>query len=289
MSGFECPVENCQTELSRLQVMHFRSKHGCDPVEWVTRTHGDKIRTKYNSGYGSYAIADEYEWLSSDMVTQVVDTRTQSESLAGDTNPMNRDSIRKQFTGKNNPAKRPAVREKISSELTGHAVSEETKEKISAANSGNEISEAHRQAVSEAFTRMDRSYMETAEYSEALSEALTGREPTYPSPYEVDELSHKVRSSWEEAIGRMLVDAEISYQYEPEFKLTNGSYYPDFVTGADVIEVKGWANERSVLKAEQFMTEYESRTYIVVGDEIPSDVHIPWDHREQLLEVLNYD
>lgn len=285
MKGFVCPVSGCEKELSRLQVMHFRSAHDCDPSEWVATRHGTEIREVYSTGRGSYSIAREYEWLSPEMVTTVVDTRTHEESVSGEANPMRRDGVVSQFQGDTNPAKDPKVRERISEALTGRTHDESTKRKISRKNTGNTINEEHRKAVSEAASSIDRSYMQTEEYSQALSEALKGREPTYPTPYTVDELSHEVRSSWEEDIGKLLTENDIDYKYEPEFKLSEASYYPDFVTETSAIEVKGFASDRSVTKAEQFLEEYPSFTYVVIGDELPCDIHIPWEDRSRVVGV----
>lgn len=286
MSEFICPVDDCSKDLSRLQVMHFRAVHDCDPVEWVEEQYGDEIKTVYSNGVGCYTIAEKYEWLSSDMVYEIVDPREHNESLADENNPMRRENIVEQFTGESNPAKRPEVGEKISDALDGHPVSEETREKISRKNKNNTISEEHRQAVSDAASEIDRSYMQTEAYSRALSESLKGREPTYPSPYTVDSLSHPVRSSWEEKIAKLLVANDITYTYEDEFPLVEGSYYPDFITDGCVIEVKGWSNERSIEKATQFMSEYPEYDYIVVGAEIPCDIHIPWEDRTEVPEVI---
>lgn len=289
MAGFTCPVENCSKELSRLQVMHFRSAHDCEPSEWVENRHGTEIADRYESGDGSYVIAADYEWLSPDMVCEIVDTRTPEAALNGSFNPMKRDKVVTEFTGDENPAKRPEVREKISSALTGHTQSEETKRKISRKNSGNEISDEHRRKLSEAASNRDTSYMQTDAYSRALSEALEGREPTYPEPYEVSELSHPVRSSWEEDVATLLTTNDVAYEYEPEFTLSVGSYYPDFVVDDCVIEVKGFATERSVRKAKAFMRECSNHLYVAIGDEIPCDVHVPWDEREKVLEVVSDD
>lgn len=284
---FTCPVEGCSKELKRLQVMHFRSAHGCDPVDWVDEEHGRDIRDLYSDGPGAYVIADEYEWLKPDMVLEIVDPQGHQEALKGDDNPMKRSEIVANFTGEDNPAKRPEVREKISEALDGHEVSEETRQKISVANTGNEISKAHREAVAKAAMEADRSYMQTDEYREKLSEAHQGRQPTFPKPYEVDGLSHSVRSSWEEAIGLLLAEYGIEYEYEREFEISGGSYYPDFFVGPEVIEVKGWVNERGVEKAQLFTEEFPSYIYIVIGNELPCDVHIPWEERNNLLEVID--
>ena len=286
MATFTCPVEECTKELKRLQVMHFRYKHECDPVEWVEETHGTELRQKYAGGVGCYRISEEYEWLSPEMVQEVVDTRTHKEALSGENNPMKRKEVVKHFRGENNPAKRPAVRKKIRETNTGHVHSEETKKKISEKNTGNTISEAHRRAISEAAAAADKSYMQTDEYRQKLSESLKGREPTYPKPYSVPELSHKVRSSWEEEIAKLLVHEGIEYQYEERFSISDRAYYPDFIIEDSIVEVKGFANERAVKKAVSFMEEYPSYTYIVVGDELPCDIHVPWENRESIIEVI---
>lgn len=286
MSEFICPVAECQKALSRLQVMHFRSAHDCDPVDWVKTQYGPEIRDRYASGEGSYSIASDYEWLSSDMVCEVVETRSQQQSLHGDMNPMKREEVIKRFRGDTNPSKQAEVQEKISNALTGRTHTEETKQKISRKNSGNEITDEHRRKISKAASERDTSYMQTQEFRQTLSDALKGREPTYPKPYEVAELSHKVRSSWEEEIAKTLVEYGISYDYEQEFKLSVGSYYPDFVVSNIVIEVKGFSNERSITKATAFMNEFPEYTYVVVGDEIPCDIHIPWKERVTIIEVI---
>jgi hypothetical protein len=69
-------------------------------------------------------------------------------------------------------------------------------------------------------------------------------------------------------------------------ELSVGSYYADFVVDKFVIEIKGCADERSVKKASAFIDEYVDWTYVVVGDQIPCDVHIPWEQRAELLEVI---
>lgn len=283
---FTCPVKDCTKGLHRLQVMHFRSAHGCDPVEWVTKEYGAEIKTTYSDGPGAYVIADEYEWLKPDMVLDIVDSQGHQESLRGDNNPMNRSDVVENFTEEDNPAKRPEVREKISEALDGHEVSEETRQKISEANTGNEISQEHREAIGEAAAKTDRSYTQTEEFGQKISEANKGREPTFPEPYEVEELSHMVRSSWEEAVGKLLGDEGINYSYEQEFELSDGSYYPDFIVDPEVVEVKGWVTDRAVDQAEQFMELYPSYRYTVVGNELPCDVHIPWEDRKKLREVF---
>lgn len=286
MSTFICPVAGCDKELSKLQVMHFRARHDCEPVEWVTENYGQQLQERYSAGVGSYSIAEEYVWLSSDMVCEVVNTRTHAQSLMDDNNPMRREDVVEQFIGDNNPSKRPDVRQQISRAITGHTLSQEARQKISEKNTGNQISEEHREAISKASSEMDRSYMQTKSYRNALSDALRGRPPTYPKPYEVKELGHSVRSSWEEEIGKILVNENIDYAYEREFELSIGSYYPDFQVADVIIEVKGFASDRSIIKAETFMTEFPRFYYVVVGDLTPCHYHLSWDDRHRLPEVM---
>lgn len=286
MSKFMCPVMGCEKELSKLQIFHFRSAHQCDPIEWVDENFGQVIRQMYSTGLGSYAIADEYEWLSRGMVLKIVESRSHVESISSGNNPMKRSDVIKQFLGEKNPAKEKEVRQKIRQSNTGHPVSEKTREKISRKNSGNTISKEHREAISKAASQMDRSYMQTKKYRNKLSEAQKGRPPTYPTPYHPEDLAHKVRSSWEEDIGILLNKWGITYEYEKEFELSIGSYYADFSTDRFVVEVKGFRNERSVKKADCFLEEYQSFTFVVVGAEIPCDIHISWEDKADLKEVL---
>lgn len=288
MADFVCPVDGCQKRLKRLQVMHFRSGHGCDPVEWVEKRYGPELNQAYESGSGCYVIADKYEWLSSDMVLQIVETRSHQQSVTGGNNPMKRDEVAEQFAGSRNPAKQPEVRSKISESLEGHTLSEGAKQKISEKNTGNTICEAHKKAVAQAAASRDTSYMTSEEYRQAVSNSLKGREPTYPKPYEVEELSHEVRSSYEETVAKMLLERGIEYTYEKRFELADDSaYYLDFLVRDVAVEVKGWANERSIAKAEAFMTEFPSYTYVVVGDKIPCDIHIKWEERDKLPGVID--
>ncbi len=267
--------------------MHFRSAHGCDPHKWVDEHYDTELEELYERGLGSDVIASEYEWLSSDMVCNLIETRTHDQALTGKTNPMKRDEVARHFRGEQNPAKRSEVREKTREAATGEKLSTEAKEKIARKNRGREVSEEHRKKISEAASNRDTSYLQTDAYSRAVSESLKGPEPTYLTSYDVEGLSHPVRSSWEEEIAKQLVENDIQYESEEEFVLSIGSYYPDFVVDAVVIEVKGFANERSVGKANAFTEEYPSYTYVVVGAEIPCDTRIPWERRSELPKVFD--
>ena len=51
---FECPANNCSKDLKRLQVMHFRYKHDCEPYEWVNENYGKELEEEYLEGFGCY-------------------------------------------------------------------------------------------------------------------------------------------------------------------------------------------------------------------------------------------
>lgn len=74
-SKFLCPVDGCDKHLKTMNVRHFRGVHGCTPREWVDEHLGDRVRALYRSGLGTYVIADRYEWLTKDMVSELVDLR----------------------------------------------------------------------------------------------------------------------------------------------------------------------------------------------------------------------
>lgn len=104
----------------------------------------------------------------------------------------------------------------------------------------------------------------------------------------VERLGHIVRSSWELAVADLLVENEIEYEYESEeFGWGDGHVYtPDFVTDGYVIEVKGhiYSSERE--KARAAMDTLTDREYVVIGTKLPSDVHIPWEEYESVVELI---
>lgn len=103
-------------------------------------------------------------------------------------------------------------------------------------------------------------------------------------------LDHIVRSTWELQVANLLNDYEIEYEYEGiEINWVDDRIYtPDFVTEDYVIEVKGRlyeSNERE--KARAAMSELDNCEYVVVGTELPSDIHIPWEDRDSLVELFS--
>ena len=115
-----------------------------------------------------------------------------------------------------------------------------------------------------------------------------------------DHLDHKVRSTYEEKIADILLDENITYEYEPWiFEYGDGRIYtPDFVTDQYVIEVKGFTHavEREddgypdeITKAEIAMEQLTHKQYVIIqnnGEKLPADRHIQWDERERLRQLL---
>ena len=143
-------------------------------------------------------------------------------------------------------------------------LTEETRQQISETLMGHEVSEETRQKIRE-----------------------NGR-PGYVKQIDVEETGHTVRSTWEEAIDRLLYYSQYDFEFEPERFDIGGQYYlPDFIVGDDVIEVKGWVTDHSIDRAERFMDQYPEYRYICVGSEgLPCDVHIEYEQRHELLDVL---
>ena len=150
--------------------------------------------------------------------------------------------------------------------------SKETREKLRQINEGREITWGDKisESVKEAYERGD----------------YADRSPPVPQTIEVKETGHEVRSGWEVEVDLMLHELGIDYEYEPQsFSLPCGDYWPDFIVGDKVIEVKGWAREKCITKAKQFCEEYSEYEYIVIqgnGPRMPSDKHISCSSIEEL-------
>lgn len=175
---------------------------------------------------------------------------------------------------RDNPAKRPEVRQKISRKQRGQENSfhgethtEKALQKISDASSGEN----------------NPLFGVTGEDHPAYGN-VSGLKREH-----VEATGHTVRSLWEKEIDLMLYHAEINYEYEPEtFELSPElTYTPDFIVEDIVIEVKGWPDDISKKRAEKFLQEFPEYTYIVVGNEIPCDIFIAWAERENLVNVLS--
>jgi replication factor C small subunit len=122
----------------------------------------------------------------------------------------------------------------------------------------------------------DDNPMRDPEVAQNVSEALQGHEPTGGNIRHSDELGHLVRSDREYEVGTALQDANIDYEYEPAFELSDSVYHPDFLLDDTVIEVKGVAELWGQTgKVEEFLETYgDDHTFVVVGDEgLPHHEH----------------
>lgn len=86
----------------------------------------------------------------------------------------------------------------------------------------------------------------------------------------------------------ILHKSRFEYDYEPKrFNLGDRGYWPDFVVkDSVVVEVKGYARERGIEIANDFIESFHEMKYVVVGDEMPCDTHIPWERRSELPELI---
>jgi len=121
----------------------------------------------------------------------------------------------------------------------------------------------------------DDNPMRDPEVAQKVSEALQGHEPTGGNIRHSEELGHLVRSDWEYEVASALQDAEVEYEYEPSFELSDSVFHPDFLVGDTVVEVKGvaalWGQTE---KVEEFLETYGDEYTFVVGDEeLPHDDH----------------
>jgi len=176
---------------------------------------------------------------------------------------------------RDNPAKRPEVRQKLSemrqgerNPFHGETHTEESLQKISESSSGEN----------------NHLYGVTGEDHPSHGIVSGLKRQT------VAETGHVVRSNWERDIDLLLHGSQVEYEYEPKtFMLVDEkTYTPDFVVdNGTVIEVKGWPDDLSERRARHFMEQYPERKYVVVGNRIPCDTFVPWDNRQTLLDKLD--
>jgi len=117
-------------------------------------------------------------------------------------------------------------------------------------------------------------------WSEAVQEVgLDVNAVWYP-----DRLDHLVRSTWELDIADLLLDVGVDYEYESlEIEYGDGrTYTPDFVTDNYVIEIKGYVYSNEVEKAKAAMKHLDTKEYVVIGRELPADIHIEFEERAAL-------
>lgn len=121
--------------------------------------------------------------------------------------------------------------------------------------------------------------------SESMANLMAHGEHAGTSLRQVIATRNVVRSSWEEEIDVLLHEAGVEYGYEvTTYHLATRSYTPDFETPDAVIEVKGGPPVDGARELE--FLHFTDKRFIVVGRDVPCDVHIPWSDRETLLEYL---
>jgi hypothetical protein len=91
-------------------------------------------------------------------------------------------------------------------------------------------------------------------------------------------------------IVELLREHNIPYEYE-SVEIDWGeeqTYRPDFITEDYIIEVKGWVRPQGneEMKAQAALELLDDREYVVVGAELPCDIHIPWEDYEKLIELI---
>lgn len=192
---------------------------------------------------------------------------------------------------------------------------DQARQKISQSHMGKTISEEHKRAFHEGWwdwweneTDQEKWISElpeggppSQEARQKISETLMGhevseetrqkiRENTPPGSFitiEVEETGNTVRSTWEKEIDILLHESDVQYAYEGAlFRLNTRHYTPDFISGDTAIEVRGYASDDAIRRATEFLIMEPEWRYIVVGDELPCDVHIPWEDRETLVDYL---
>lgn len=88
------------------------------------------------------------------------------------------------------------------------------------------------------------------------------------------DIGHYVRSRWEANFCRLLQRAKISYKYEAKsFTLENNersiTYTPDIqLDETRYVEIKGWWDEKSKLKAKLMMQQYPKIKILVVDEPV---------------------
>jgi predicted transcriptional regulator len=111
-----------------------------------------------------------------------------------------------------------------------------------------------------------------------------------------EHLSHITRSQWEIKVATILSDSVSEYEYESaRISYDDGrrTYIPDFETDDYIIECKGadWGEafgkeHTEEQKARAAMKQMDEKEYVVVGIELPCDIHIPWRNVDRLHDLF---
>lgn len=81
-----------------------------------------------------------------------------------------------------------------------------------------------------------------------------------------EDIGHFVRSAWEANVARVLIALGIPYEYEPRaFKLSCGTYVPDFYAVGLWIEVKGRMTGQAAAKIAAFRVAHPNERLLVIA------------------------
>lgn len=145
--------------------------------------------------------------------------------------------------------------------MQGKTHDESSKQKTSQALEGREFTEEHKRNIAES------------------RKELAGQA--------IEKYGLTFKSSWEVDVADVLEEHGYDWEYEPEtFQLGALNYTPDFRVDDTVIEVKGhtWRDTMEE-KARRFMQQTDLK-FVAVGAELPCDVHVAYNARDMLTEVI---
>lgn len=173
---------------------------------------------------------------------------------------------------------------------------------------GTHLTKEHKRKLSEKQTKRFQDPKEREKQSKIMKGKMVGeknprfgKSPAFPKPYHVDNIPHVIRSPWEEEIARMLIGANIDYDYENRFPITiddkNCNYNADFTFTVGnrkyVVEPHSWFEDYSYQKFEAFHKQYPDITFIILAGKEPNkeicDIFIKWDDRNELIDKIQED
>ena len=191
-------------------------------------------------------------------------------------------------------------KKQISEFHKGKVMSEETRRKMSESHKGKQISEETKRKLSMIASKRFQDPKQREKITGANHHGF-GKPPTYPTPYKALGIPHIIRSSWEEEIALMLIDANIDYDYEVRYPITINEkdchYNADFTFVIDskkyVVEPHSWFHDSAIQKFEAFNEQYPNITFIVLSADRPTkkmcDIFIDWEDRNELMGKIEED
>ncbi len=246
-------------------------------IPWLKGKHWDK--EKYRDGLKAMGLASKLRWHNKPTFLAMYGKER------ADIIKNRMKGKRPDMCGDNNPSRRADVREKLSrasslfNGMKNKTHSEETKARIR--TSVRASVEHEKMADYQRGNTFENMYgvKKALEMKSKLSFACSGEKnpsfgiPRYPKLYKPDSLNHKVRSSWEEHVCKLLVTLNIPYLYEPTaFKIIlddkTYTYTPDMGIGNNCyIEVKGPLFYHQLDKMKAFKQQYSKNKLIIITSE----------------------